>query len=149
MIGLLQSPLCALACLETSMPGGADAPLAIEIAARPSEPTPAARTPDAGAMAGSPCHGMAQAVAEDSAPGNPKNAPEPETDCVCEDTQAALVDGTDLTSLVAQDVTRELVAPAQRLLDLPPATPTAARLRLREADLPPPDLLLRKSSLIL
>ena len=155
IIGLLQAPLCAVACLDTGAVGSTPVAHALESATREVESSAASPAPGAAGMAGSPCHGMTHAAAEPPAsaglpPTDTQDAPRQELACGCQDAPAVLVESADATSLAAAgDGLGGLVVFAQRRLDLPPATPTAARLRLREADLPPPDLLLRKSTLIL
>ena len=115
-----QAPLCAFACLPDA----------------PSE-TPM----ESGSEAGMPCH--------DSAPSSDSDAPtDHSAECGCGESLQALVPSADqiASQLSADDhepeepapVTLVLVASAKRNAPLPPS----------ETDLPPPDILLLKTTLL-
>jgi len=115
----LRAPLCLLACLET---GAAGPVAAIELPAEEA----------------APCHGA-------GAPPASEDEPRSDHECGCDGFQLALtkLDSSKLGSLGAEAPAPLRVAFLAPAIEIPPA-----RLLRRHA-LPPPDILLLKSTLLL
>lgn len=116
---VLQVPLCALACL----PNAASA-----------EPTTEAHHDSA------PCHEQAGA----SAPAEPVDAHD---DCGCGDSYTAVLGNVDQTFSNVQSSPVIQTKALDEPLDV--VFSRTLRVRLSEADLPPPDILLLKSTLLI
>lgn len=117
---VLQTPLCALACLPSPAP---------------------AESPAEAHHASPPCHEQTPTTA----PTEPDDA---HNDCGCEDVdRAVLASAADQTFSQVQSTP---VLPARELrLSLIAAFNRMAGLQLNEANLPPPDILLLKSTLLI
>ena len=115
----LGAPLCLVACLE----GGPAAPVAAS--AHDTEQSP-------------PCHG--------GAPASPAEAPGSEHECDCASFPVLLTKGESTSFNGALHV----AAPAPLLVAfrVPSSESSAPRLWERQRDLPPPDVLLLKSTLL-
>lgn len=116
---VLQAPLCVLACLPS-----ADAATAV----------------DAAHQSNSPCHESTPA----SSPAEPSSSHD---DCGCEDSYTAVLASADLATpnLVPTAVIPPLNSADQLRVNLV----WLARSNPNETDLPPPDVLLLKSTLII
>jgi len=126
---VLQAPFCALACMPDSSSANPEA------AATQSE---------------MPCHGSAS----NTSPTSPKGIPtgshnERERECGCEDSlSAALLSNLDFkNSNVAE--TPAIVSPALSSVALAPQIERSLRAQPGMADLPPPDILLLKSTYLI
>ena len=143
---VLQAPLCALACLDL---GETDVP-ALEKSAGEQ-----ATQPLSGPLSGQealPCHERTQGSSQEGEPGSmPAHAPAPDRDCGCE--SQSISEALFLPS----SPPAPSPAPLDRIsfgIPAPQSEPIAARLRsecriTRQTDLPPPDILLRNSTLLL
>jgi len=116
-----QAPLCALACLPSA----------------PSE-----LPMDASEHAGMPCH--------DSAPGSTSDVPAEHSDeCGCGDSLRALIPSADQTASQLSAEDHEPERAARPTLALSAAARRNAPLPPSETDLPPPDILLLKATLLI
>ncbi len=119
---VLQAPLCVFACIPTAAP-------AAEMAMADGEHTPS-------------CHEQAPASSE--SPSEPANSHD---DCGCENSYSAVLASPDETFSTAQNV----VALPPRSLDAPVVQPVTrvSTVWPSETGLPPPNILLLESTLII
>ena len=116
---VLQAPLCVLACLS----GGA--PDESAVAAHHDSP---------------PCHEQAPT----SEPAEPSDSHD---DCGCGDSYEAVLATADQTFSNVQN--SPVLPPTTHRAPVNAVFSTTTRVRLNEADLPPPDILLLKSTLLI
>ncbi len=117
---VLQAPLCVFACLQN---------------AAPDESTTEAH------HTSPPCHEEAPSPGSSSEPGNAHE------DCGCGDSYTAVLASADQTFSTVQS--SPVLPPTALEVPLNAVLSRTTKVRLREADLPPPDILLLKSTLLI